>query len=103
MVEVEQFNFEEETCNGKVVVDFYSTTCGPCKIMLPVLEELTSDYQSIKFVKANTEKNKDAAIKYGVRSLPSFVLLNNGDVVGIKMGACQKNVLQSFIKNLEEA
>jgi len=103
MQEVDESNFKEQTGIGKVFVDFYSTTCGPCKIMLAVLEELSAEYDGIKFVKANTDKNKEAVIRYGVRSVPSFVLLDNGVVVGIKNGACQKGILKSFIQKLEEA
>ena len=55
MREVEESNFKEQTGIGKVFVDFYSTTCGPCKIMLALLEELSAEYGGIKFVKANTD------------------------------------------------
>ena len=85
-------NFDEEVlkAEGLVVVDLYADWCGPCKMMGPVLESLSEDYEDVKFAKLNVDDNPDIAAKYGVQSIPNFLFIKNGEVVDKQVGAAAK-------------
>lgn len=84
---------------GDVFVDFYSDSCGPCKMVMPLLDSLSEEYPNIKFVKANVANNEESASIYGVRGLPTFILLRDGEVLFKKSGACNKQTLKEMIEN----
>ncbi len=81
--------FENEVlkAEGLVVVDMYADWCGPCKMMAPVLDGLSEDYEDVKFVKINVDNNPDVAERYGVQSIPNFVFIKNGEKVNQIIGA----------------
>ena len=81
-------NFEEEVLRSDipVLVDFYADWCGPCKMMSPVIDELAQDYEGrVKIGKLNTDENRAIAVKYGVMSIPTMILLKNGEVVDLSL------------------
>lgn len=90
-------NFEAEVMGeGKAaLVDFYADWCGPCKMMAPVVEELSEEYkEKAVFGKVNVDENPSLAQKYGVMSIPTFVVLKDGQVAGKSMGAIDKKELE---------
>lgn len=96
-------NFEEEALKSSVpvVVDFYADWCGPCKMMSPVIDELAGDYEGkVKIGKVNTDENRAVAAKYNVMSIPTIILIKDGQVVDQVVGAVPKTVLEQKINNM---
>ena len=96
VIHLENENFEELIKNKKVVVDFYATWCGPCKMFGPVFEKV-SNGSSITFIKIDVDAHEDIARKYGIMSIPTIVLLNNGEVEKKHMGFMTEDELKKFI------
>jgi len=81
VMNVTEENFKTETSEGLVLVDFYADWCGPCKMLLPVLDELASEMKEAKIVKVNVDDAKELAAEYKVTSIPNLTLLKDGEVV----------------------
>lgn len=96
VIHLENENFEELIKNKKVVVDFYATWCGPCKMFGPVFEKVSNE-SSITFIKIDVDAHEDIARKYGIMSIPTIVLLNNGEVEKKHMGFMTEEELKKFI------
>ncbi|MCR4956713.1 MAG: thioredoxin [Lachnospiraceae bacterium] len=95
-------NFEQEVMNSDVpvLVDFYADWCGPCKMMGPVVEELAKEYEGkAKVGKINVDQERALAMKFKVMSIPSFLIIKNGEVVEKAMGAMDKSDLEAKLKN----
>ena len=81
-----------------VVVDFWAPWCGPCLIIAPIIEELAKDYEGkVKFVKLNTEENRDIAVKYGIMGIPTLKIFSGGEEIQSMSGAAPKEYLKEFI------
>lgn len=81
-----------------VLVDFWAEWCGPCKMIAPILDEVSTEYADrVKFVKINVDQNSETPAKYGVRGIPSLMLFKNGDLVANKVGALTKSQLVAFL------
>ena len=96
VIHLENENFEELIKNKKVVVDFYATWCGPCKMFGPVFEKVSNE-SSITFIKIDVDAHEDIARKYGIMSIPTVVLLNNGEVEKKHMGFMTEDEVKKFI------
>jgi thioredoxin 1 len=92
------FAKEVENHKGVVLVDFYADWCGPCVMMAPIVEELSEEMKDVKFVKVNVDENPDLAQKYGVFSIPTFVIFKDGQKVGEFVGARDKASFKSEIE-----
>ena len=92
-------NFDEIiSSNAKVLVDFYADWCGPCKMMMPVVEELAEAYEGkAKVGKVNVDEEGSLAEDFGVMSIPSFVVIKNGKVVDQALGAMAKAKLEAML------
>lgn len=89
-------NFENEVLKSDipVLVDFYADWCGPCKMMMPVVEKLAEVYEGkVKVGKVNSDENNELAAKYNIMSIPSFLIIKNGEVVDSATGAMSADVL----------
>ncbi|MGG7177163.1 thioredoxin [Clostridium paraputrificum] len=103
MVEhISQDNFQEEVLNNKgvVVVDFFATWCGPCKMIAPILEELDSEINDVKIVKIDVDENGDIANEYGVQSIPTIKIFKDGAEMDTKVGFLPKDALKESIEEL---
>lgn len=100
-LELTDANFEETIASGKpVLVDFWAEWCGPCRMVGPIVEELSKDYDGKAIVgKVNVDENPEISSKYGVRNIPTILFFKNGEVVDKSVGAVPKNVLSEKIDN----
>ena len=81
-----------------VFVDFWAEWCGPCRMVGPVVEELSGDFDGkVKFVKVNVDEANDLASKYNVFSIPTLIILNKGEVVAQQVGAASKDTYKNMI------
>jgi thioredoxin 1 len=82
------------------LIDFYADWCGPCKVMKPIFTELEEEMKGkVEFKKVDVDAEGAEASKYGVVSIPTFVILKNGAEVSRKSGAMPKNVLKDWVAN----
>lgn len=93
-------NFENEVINSEipVLVDFWATWCGPCRMIAPIIEEIAEEYAGkIKVGKVNVDEQEELAIKFGISSIPTLLLFKNGQVVKKTLGYMPKDAVEKFI------
>ncbi len=96
-------NFEAEVLKSDipVLVDFYADWCGPCKMMMPVVDKLAHTYEGkIKVGKINADEEGDLAGRYGIMSIPSFLIFKNGEVVETLTGAMSGETLAAKLDSV---
>jgi len=94
-------DFKKEVLGSSkpVLVDFYAEWCGPCKIMAPVLEEISSETPGVVVVKVDVDANQDIASEYNISSIPTFLMFVGGSVVGQLVGAVGKAQIKKMISS----
>jgi thioredoxin 1 len=101
-VELNDGNFESEVLKSDkpVLVDFWATWCGPCRMIGPVVEEIAKDYEGkLKVGKLNVDENSQTAVQYGIMSIPNLLFFKGGKVIDQIIGAVPK---QHFIEKIDK-
>lgn len=82
-----------------VLVDFYADWCGPCKTLSPIVQQVASDlHDRVKVIKVNVDKNQSAAMKYGIRGIPTLILFKEGKILWRQSGAMPRKALHDAIE-----
>ena len=100
VLHINDADFESVVVNSDipVLLDFWAPWCGPCKMIAPVLDELAPEFAGkVKIVKMNVDDNQTTPAQFGVRSIPTLLLIKNGQVVATQVGALPKTQLANFI------
>ena len=100
-ISVNDSNFEETVLQAglPVLVDFWAEWCGPCKMMLPIIEEVSAEYEGkIIVVKVDVDSSPGTAARFGIRNIPTILFFKNGEVVDKQVGAAPKTSLVEKIK-----
>ena len=100
VIRLNENNFDTETSSGTTLVDFYADWCMPCKRLSPILESVSDSLTGrVKVVKVNVDESPNVAQKFGVRSIPTLVLIKDGEVVSRQTGAGTEQQLLEFINS----
>lgn len=94
-------NFQETALDsgGVAVIDFWAEWCGPCRMISPIIEELSHEYEGKALIgKVNVDHNPEIAMKYGIRSIPTILIIKDGEVVEKHIGTTTKQVLTDKIE-----
>lgn len=97
---IESKNQFEETIKGqkKVLVDFFAVWCGPCNALAPILEEIASEHEEVSVLKVDVDKVPEVAAQYGIQSIPTLILFEEGKAVDMRLGYMPKESVLRFAK-----
>ena len=90
-------NFDKELKSGVILVDFWAPWCGPCRMLGPVVEQLSEEMKTLKFGKVNVDEQPELSEKFEVSSIPTLLLFKNGKVIANRVGAATKETLKEWM------
>lgn len=99
-ISVTDQNFQSEVLNSAepVIVDFWAEWCGPCKMMSPIVDEISNELQGkVKVVKINIDENPNIPTQYGIRGIPTFIVFKGGQAVETKVGGMSKSQFTEWV------
>ncbi|MEC9416995.1 MAG: thioredoxin [Thermoproteota archaeon] len=103
VMELTSQNFNQEIANNDLLlVDFWAEWCGPCKSMHPIFTRMAKKYKQIRFARVNVDNAQDIAMKYGVQSIPTFIMFKNGEIANQMVGAVGEPGIHMICKKFTE-
>ena len=103
VVELSSQDFDQEKeKNELLLVDFWAEWCGPCKSMHPIFTRMAKKYKSVRFARVNVDNSQDIATRYGVQSIPTFIMFKNGEVANTMVGAVGEPGIHMICKKFTE-
>jgi thioredoxin 1 len=98
ITELDENNFEDKVSKGSVIIDFYADWCAPCHVMKPVFEKASNEFKKVIFYKVNVDKSQSISSQFSIRSLPTILLLKNGEEVNRVTGVIYEEKLKEKIR-----
>lgn len=92
-----EFSVEVLQSREPVLIDFYADWCGPCKMLSPIIDEVAQENDDIKVVKVNVDESSDIALEYKVMSIPTLVVIKNGQEVARSIGVIDKSEIKNML------
>ena len=96
--ELNEKDFDKKIESGKVLVDFFATWCGPCRMLSPIVEELSKEVEDYEFYKVDVDENESLAAKYGIMTIPTLLIFKDGELKKTSVGLISKNDLLDILK-----
>ena len=98
-ININNNNFLSEVMSSekKVLLDFWAPWCGPCRMVIPMVEEIAKERPDIKVAKINVDENPELATRFGIMSIPTLVVMENGKIVNQATGARPKNAILAML------